>query len=154
MKKEVCPMSKMEAEELFTMGMETLENGESAAALTLLEKAVSMERNPLYCSNLAVCLAKEKRDFKLAISLCKEAIRKEPKNSIHFLHLGRVHLLADQKRDALRIFSMGLRNETNQDIIAEMKKFDRRRPPLIPFLERSNPINKTLGKIFYKQRGR
>ena len=146
-------MSKMEAEELFTMGMETLNNGETAAALELLKKAVSLERNPLYCSSLAVCLAKEKRDFKLAVSLCKEAIRKEPKNSIHFLNLGRVHLLADQKRDALRIFSMGLRNENNQDIIAEMKKFDRRRPPLISFLERGNPINKALGKIFYKQRG-
>ncbi len=147
-------MSKMEAEELFTRGMETLENGETGAALELLKKAVSLERNPLYCSNLAVCLAKEKRDFKQAVSLCKEAIRKEPKNSIHFLNLGRVHILADQKRDALRIFSMGLRNENNQDIIAEMKKFDRRRPPLISFLERSNPINKALGKIFYKQRDR
>ncbi|HEX2768030.1 MAG TPA: tetratricopeptide repeat protein [Geobacteraceae bacterium] len=147
-------MSKMEAEDLFTLGMETLKNGETGAALELLKKAVSLERNPLYCSNLAVCLAKEKRDFKQAISLCKEAIRKEPKNSIHFLNLGRVHILADQKRDALRIFSMGLRNENNQDIIAEMKKFDRRRPPIISFLERSNPINKALGKIFYKQRNR
>jgi tetratricopeptide (TPR) repeat protein len=154
MKREAFPMSKMEAEELFTRGMETLENGETGAALELLKKAVSLERNPLYCSNLAVCLAKEKRDFKQAVSLCKEAIRKEPKNSIHFLNLGRVHILADQKRDALRIFSMGLRNENNQDIIAEMKKFDRRRPPLISFLERSNPINKALGKIFYKQRDR
>jgi tetratricopeptide (TPR) repeat protein len=144
----------MEAEELFTMGMETLNRGETGAALEPLENAVRLERKPIYCSNLAVCLAQEKRDFKLAISLCKEAIKKEPKNSVHFLNLGKVHLLADQKRDALRIFSMGLRVENNPDIISELKRFDRRRPPLIPFLERSNPINKTLGKIFYKQRNR
>ena len=143
-------MSREEAEELFTMGMESLKNGDTRAALDNLEMAVRLERMPLYCSNLAICLAREKREFKRAVSLCNEAIKKDPKNSLHFLNLGRIHLLANQKKDAIRIFNMGLRYGENRDIIAELKKFDRRRPPPIPFLERCNPVNRFLGKLTFR----
>ena len=142
-------MSKAEAEKFFTMGMESLKTGDTSSALDFLEKAVSLERNSLYCSNLAICLAKEKREFKKAVSLCKEAIKKDPKNPLHFLNLGRIHLMANEKKDALRIFNMGLRYGENRDIIAELNKFDRRRSPLIPFLARENPVNKVLGKLLY-----
>jgi tetratricopeptide (TPR) repeat protein len=152
--KEANPMSNIKAEELYTMGMEALKSGNTGAALEFLEKAIKLERNPLFCSSLALCLAKEKRDFKEAVSLCKEAIKKDPKNSIHFLNLGKIHILANQKKDALRILNMGLRYEDNREIIAELQRFGRRRPPVIPFLERSNPLNKYLGKLLYKQRVR
>jgi tetratricopeptide (TPR) repeat protein len=152
--KEVFPMSNVKAEELYTMGMEALKSGNTGTASEFLEKAVRLERNPLYCSSLAFCLAKEKRDFKQSVSLCKEAIKKDPKNSIHFLYLGRIHILANQKKDALRILNMGLRYEENKEIIAELQNFGRRRPPVIPFLERGNPLNKYLGKLLYKQRVR
>jgi hypothetical protein len=49
---------------------------------------------------------------------------------------------------------MGLRYAENRDIIAELKRVGRRRPPIISFLDRSNPLNKMLGKMFYKQRVR
>ena len=143
-------MSIDESNELYSLGMEALKNGEIGAALDYLEQAVSMERNPIYCSHLAICLAKEKRDFKRAVSLCNEALKKDPKNSIHFLNLGRVHLMANQKKDAIRIFNMGLRYGENREIIAELNKFGRRRSPFIPFLDRDNPINKFLGKLTYK----
>jgi tetratricopeptide (TPR) repeat protein len=152
--KEAYPMSNVKAEELYSMGMEALKSGNTGVAFEFLEKAVKLERNPLYCSTLALCLAKEKRDFKQAVSLCKEAIKKDPKDSIHFLYLGRIHILANQKKDAIRIFNMGLRYEENKEIIAELQSFGRRRRPVIPFLERSNPLNKYLGKLFYKQRAR
>ena len=143
-------MSKVEATELFNLGMESMKKGDIRAALDYLEQAVIQERAPLICSNLAVCLAKEKRDFKRAVSLCNEAIKNDPKNPVHFLNLGRVHLLANQKKDAIRILNMGLRYGENREIIAELNKFGRRRSPFIPFLDRDNPINKFLGKLTYK----
>ncbi len=143
-------MSKTEAAELFTRGMEFLRIDDTGQALECLEKAVAMERDPLYCSHLAICLAKENGEFKKAISLCNEALKRDPKNPVHFLNLGRVHLMASQKKDALRIFRMGLRYGENREIIAELKKFGRRRPPFISFLSRENIINKILGKITYK----
>ena len=144
---------QMNAEEIFITGLENLKSGDTGKALDLLEQAVELERNPLYCSTLGVCLAKGKGDFKRAVSLCKEAIKKEPKNSVHFLNLGRVYILANQKKEAIRIFYMGLRYSENREIIAELNRIGRRRRPIIPFLERSNPLNKILGKIFYTQRG-
>lgn len=144
----------MNAEELFTAGMELLKNGKSAEAAEFLEQAVALERKPLYCSYLGVCLAKEKNDFKRAISLCREAIKNEPKISVHFLNLGKVHIMANQKKDAIRIFCMGMRYSEDKEIIAELKKIGRRRRPLIPFLDRSNPLNKLLGKLLFTQRGR
>jgi len=144
----------MDAEELFDKAMDALKSGNSGEAVQLLEQAVGLERRPIFCSNLAVCLAKEKKDIKRAISLCKEAIKSEPKNSIHFLHLGKVHIMANQKKEAIRIFCMGLRHSENRDIIAELNRIGRRRPPVIPFLDRSNPLNRVLGKIFYTQKVR
>lgn len=144
----------MNAEEIYATALESLKNGDTGKALDLLEQAVGLERKPLYCSTLGVILARERRDFKKAVSLCKEAIKKEPKNSVHFLNLGRVHILANQKKEAIRIFYMGLRYSENREIIAELNRIGRRRRPVLPFLERSNPLNKILGKIFYTQRGR
>jgi predicted Zn-dependent protease len=144
----------MNAEEIYATALESLKNGDTGKALDLLEQAVGLERKPLYCSTLGVILARERRDFKKAVSLCKEAIKKEPKNSVHFLNLGRVHILANHKKEAIRIFYMGLRYSENREIIAELNRIGRRRRPVLPFLERSNPLNKILGKIFYTQRGR
>jgi tetratricopeptide (TPR) repeat protein len=144
-------MSKAEAAEFFIEAMEALNGGDTGTAMDLLEKAVSLERVPLYCSTLAFCLAKEKRDFKRAVSLCKEAIKNDPRDSKNFLHLGRVHLLAYQKKEAIRIFNMGLRYEDNREIVAELKKLGTRKEPVIPLLERENPINKYLGKLMRKQ---
>jgi len=144
----------MDAEEFFVQAMDALKRGKTGDAVDLLEQAVGLERKPLFCSTLAVSLAKEKSDYKRAISLCKEAIKSEPKNSIHFLHLGKVHILANQKKDAIRIFYMGLRYAENRDIIAELNRVGRRRPPIIPFLDRGNLLNRFLGKMFYKQRVR
>ena len=139
-----------EAETLYTNGMEALRTGDALTALNCFGKAVGIERRPLYLSNLAFCLAKEKREFPRAISLCKEAIKHDPRNSVHFLYLGRIHLLAGQKKDAIRIFRMGLRNEKNQEIARELERLGNRKEPVLPFLERGNPLNKYLGIILKK----
>ena len=49
-----------EAETLYTNGMEALRTGDALTALNCFGKAVGIERRPLYLSNLAFCLAKEK----------------------------------------------------------------------------------------------
>lgn len=140
-------MSIAEAEDLYRRGLDALMNGNGEMALALFEQAAAMYRTPRYCSNLAYCLAKEKGDFRRAISLCREAIKEEPKNSVHFLILGRIHLMAGQKKEAIRIFRMGLRHEKNKDIVDDLNTLGIRKAPLFPFLKRENPLNKMLGKL-------
>jgi tetratricopeptide (TPR) repeat protein len=137
-------------EELLSMGTEALIWGNTRTALEQFRKLVAIERLPIYCSNLAFCLAKEKREFRQAISLCNEAIRKEPKNSTHFLNLGRVYILAGQKKDAIRFLRRGLRYERNREIVAGLEMLGARKPPPIPFLKRENPMNRYLGIILGK----
>lgn len=132
---------------LFNKATEALIWGNSRVALEQFRKLVDIERLPVYCSNLAFCLAKEKREFKQAIALCNEAIKKEPKSSTHFLNLGRVYLLAGQKKDAIRFLRMGLRYERNREILNELEMLGARKTPPIPFLGRGNPMNKYLGII-------
>lgn len=139
-----------EAENFYNDGVEALRSGDSLAALNCFEKAAKLERQPVYLANLAFCLAKEKREFPKAISLCKEAIKYDPRNSTLFLYLGRIHLLAGQKKDAIRIFCMGLRTEKNQEIVKELERLGNRKTPVLPFLKRGNPLNKFLGVMLKK----
>lgn len=143
-------ITEHEAKSFYEEGLEALKSGSFLSAMKLFEKAVALERKPPYLSRLALCLAKERRDFAKAISLCKEAIKHEPRNAEHFLYLGRIHLLAGQKKEAIRIFRMGLRHDRNQDISRELQRLGSRRGPVLPFLGRNNPINKYLGIIMKK----
>lgn len=139
-----------DAQELYTMAVEAMNARNSITAMRYLERAIVIERVPIYLSSLAFCVAKEKRDFPRAQSLCKEAIKHEPRNSQHFLSLGRIYLLSGQKKEAIRMFRMGLRCGRNQEILRELDRLGLRKDPLIPFLNRSNPINKYLGIMLKK----
>ncbi len=143
-------MQEHDMHDLLVEGSEALKKGDTATALTCYEKLLAVERTPEVCSNLAFCLAREKGAFREAISLCNEAIKKEPKQTHHFLLLGRIYVLADRKKEAIRAFHLGLRHGSSPEIEAELRKLGTRKSPVIPFLKRENPINKYLGKLLYK----
>lgn len=136
-----------EAEKLYCKGINALDRGDTLSALACFEKAVQKDENPLYNSYLAYCIAKERGQFRLSVSLCEKAIALQPDRSAHYLNLGRIYLMTGQKNDAIRILRDGLRNEANQQIIAELDRIGTRKPPVISFLKRSNPINKYLGYL-------
>lgn len=71
-------------------------------------------------------------------------------NPILYHNLGRVYLAAGNKEDAFEAFRMGLifGNE-NEDLLCEIRELGMRRKPVVPFLQRSNPLNKYLGKMLY-----
>jgi len=139
--------SQLDASELFGLGSEALTTGNTAQALEYFAQGIALERNPLYFCTLAFCLEKGKGEFSRAISLCKEAVRSDPKNVVHFLQLGRIHILEGKKNDAIRIFRLGLRIEKDPALIRELNRLGCRTNPVIPFMARSNPLNKYLGKL-------
>jgi tetratricopeptide (TPR) repeat protein len=134
-----------EAEGIFREGLEALAQGNTLSALSFFEKAISTENTPTISSYYAFCIAQARGQVHKAISLCEEAIKKEPGNSQHYLNLGRIYLVDHNKEYAMRIFREGLNCESNQQIIDELNRLGPRKPPIIPFLKRSNPINKHLG---------
>jgi tetratricopeptide (TPR) repeat protein len=71
-------------------------------------------------------------------------------NPVLYLNLGRAYLAAGSKEDAFEAFRMGLifGNE-NEDLLCEIREIGMRRKPIVPFLQRSNPINKYIGKVLH-----
>lgn len=133
-------------------GVEALALGNTLSALSYFEKAINIEDSPVVSSYYAFCIAKARGQVSKAISLCEGAIKKEPQNSIHYLNLGRIYLIDNNKADAIETFREGLKYEANQQIVDELNRLGTRKPPIIRFLERSNPLNKYLGIILEKLR--
>jgi len=136
----------------FEEGLRHFLQGDTASAQIFFEEAATRDNPPLLTAYLAFCMAKEQGEVKKGISLVLESIRQEPRNSELYLLLGKIHLLAGQKSAAIRVFRLGLRYERNQRIHSELGALGIRRRPPLPFLTRSNPINKYLG-IFLKKAG-
>lgn len=138
-------MPGREVEGLIREGVEALAQGNTLFALSSFEKARGIEDTPIISSCYAFCIAQARGQIHKAISLCEEAIKKEPSNSQHYFNLGRIYLVDHNKEHAIRIFREGLNCESNQQIIDELNKLGPRKRPIVPFLKRSNPVNKHLG---------
>jgi tetratricopeptide (TPR) repeat protein len=140
-------IAEMDGAELFKRGAEALEAKHYAEAQRFLQAAVARDRSPDHLSLYALALSYHTGEVQPGITLCQEAVKREPKNPEHFLRLGVIHLIANQRKEAIRIFRLGLRVGRHPLIVKWLQALGHREKPLIPFLARSNPLNKYLGKI-------
>lgn len=140
-------LADLDGEELFRRGTEALDAKDYATAKRLLQEALDRERSASHLSQYALALAMHTRQIGLSITLCQEAVKKEPKNPEHFLRLGTVYLVAERKKEAIRIFRLGLRVGKHPTIVKWLQLLGDRRDPVFPFLSRTNPLNKYFGKL-------
>ncbi|GFO69396.1 hypothetical protein GMLC_29750 [Geomonas limicola] len=119
-----------------------------------LSAAVARERTPNHLSQYALALAAHTKEIDQSIALCQEAVKHDPKNPEHFLRLGVIYLVASRKKEAIRIFRLGLRVGKHPTISRWLQVLGDRKKPVLPFLARSNPINKYLGKLRMSLTGR
>ena len=97
-------------------------------------------------SYFGLCLALVKKQFKTAIELCRRASEIEFYNGDHHANLARVYMAAGNRKKAVETAEQGLKLIPEHEYLLEVRKGLglRSRPP-VPFLERSNPINVSLG---------
>ncbi|AJE02818.1 tetratricopeptide repeat protein [Geobacter pickeringii] len=145
-------MTGTDVDGLVARGIKAANGGNTTLALECLEQAVKLRSTPVAWTYLAYCLARERQQVDHAIRICEEAIRKDPRSSSHYLNLGRIHLLAGRRTDAIRLFRQGMLYERNPHIEAELRRLGLRKPPLLGFLGREHPLNKYLGIILAKLR--
>jgi tetratricopeptide (TPR) repeat protein len=143
--KQVAPL---EAEQEFIRAELELAAENTVTALASLEKGLKLSNEPRWHSHLGYCIAKERGQTKKGVDLCQSALALEPDKSIHYLHLGKIHLLAGNKEEALRIFRQGISKEGNEKIMQKLIELGMRKPLLFPSLERRHPLNRYLGFIF------
>jgi len=125
-------------------------NGDYRAALAAVEQIPLAARTPLALSAYALCTAVLKATYKSSVNLCHEAIKKDSKNPEHYYRQGRILILAGKRKDAIWVLRMGLRHGRHKEILETLASMGIRRPPPINFLQRSNPLNKYLGKLLTK----
>lgn len=138
-------MGDIYGNDLFAKGVDALQNDHIYLALSCFEQAAYLDKTPLCCSYLAYCLAKVRGQYPEAVSLCQDAVKAEPANPLHYLHLGRIYEMAGQRRKALAILRQGLRCEDTSAVLRELTLLGERKPPLFRGLSRSHPLNKYLG---------
>jgi tetratricopeptide (TPR) repeat protein len=98
-------------------------------------------------SYFGLCLALVQKKFKPAIELCKRAIELQFYNGDHYGNLARVYTAAGNRKKALESVEAGLKLLPDYEPLLDVRTSlgFRSRPP-VPFLDRSHPINVTLGQ--------
>ncbi|HUI67100.1 MAG TPA: hypothetical protein VL087_02675 [Nitrospirota bacterium] len=138
-----------------------LRSGEQKDAFSLLLRAsVQFPDEPLILSYYGCLQASVDKKYRSGVEACKRAIAlfKEKKSSgegvlypVFYLNLGRAYLAAGKRKDAIDAFHKGLRyDNSNSDLRKELRGLGMRKKPLVPFLDRANPINKYIGMILQK----
>ena len=107
-------------------------------------------QNPKDASGLSyfgLCLALVQKQYKNGIDLYKRAIDLEFYNGDHYANLARVYLAQGNRKKAVDTAEQGLKLVPEHDELLEVRKElgVRARPP-VPFLDRSNPANVSLGQ--------
>jgi hypothetical protein len=98
-------------------------------------------------SFFGLCLALVQKKYKPAIDLCKRAIELQFYNGDHYANLTRVYTAAGNRKKALETVAAGLKLLPDHEVLLEARKeLGIRARPAVPFLDRSNPINVTLGQ--------
>jgi len=129
---------------------EIVDSRDYRAVLAAVEQLPLAARTPPVLSAYALSIAEVKATYKSAVTLCHEAIKKDPKNPVHYYRQGRILMLAGRKKDAVWVLRMGLRHGRHKEILEILGSMGIRRLPPITFLPRSNPLNKYLGMLLAK----
>jgi predicted Zn-dependent protease len=141
MESQACGSAAVE----FERARGELAAGNVLTALAGLEKALGARDEPGWYSFLGYCVARERGHVGRGLELCRAAIEHDPGNPLHYLNLSKVHLVAKQKAEALQVLRQGKALGGSPEIDRLLMELGTRRPPVLPFLSRGNPLNKYLG---------
>lgn len=136
-----------ESREHFIAGKRFLREENFDRALKSFEKAWKDDReNPEFMSYYGLCKALKGGEIGLGLELCTRAIKIEFFKAEFYLNLGRVYMAAGNKKGAMKVFKKGLKyDQGNEEIFKALTGLGFRSRPIIPFLDRNNPVNKFLG---------
>jgi hypothetical protein len=145
--------------------MFAIDRGDTLHGLIALECSPELRTIPAAESYLGYCMAKERGQVREAVRLCQAALHAEPNNPAHYLNLGRVLLLAQDKARAIATFWKGISNAPGAEpgvlieraqrghsrehglILDELRRLGIRRKAPFASLHRTHPLNRMAGKL-------
>jgi Flp pilus assembly protein TadD len=142
-------MNESDALKEFKEGLDALRGTYSRRALVHMKKAAELDKkNPFYLSYLGLALALADQRWEEAEDLCYTALRMKRDQPQLYLNLAEVYTQAGKKEDAVWVLNNGLHLTKRDPRLARaLRKLGVRQPPLLPFLDRKNFLNRHLGKL-------
>ena len=142
----------MGLDELLHEGDAAWERGDRGAAHEAYRAAQQLDgNNPQVLSRLGLTLTVVARDEYKGVAFCEEAVRRGAVDADALYRLAVVYETTHQKERAIRAVRQGLNIDTHHPgLVGMIARLGVRRPPVISFLHRSNPINKYLGLLRHR----
>jgi len=129
-----------------------LRDDQPAEALPCIRRAVELDPlNAYYLSYHGLILAHAEGKYAEAEELCNRSLRMERKQAQLYLNLAEIFRLAGRREDAADALGRGLRYAPRDyRLRIELSRLALRRPPVLPFLGRSHPVNRSLGRLRHR----
>lgn len=139
----------------FKEGLKRLRNGRKKEALACLRKALGSEpKNPFYLSYTGLLAAVAEKRFSDGELLCQEAIGLKCNHAQLYLNLAEVYEHAGRTAEAIDTLQKGLVSAgRDYRIRRALERLGVRRPPVLRFLQRGHPLNRTLGRLRHRFSG-
>ncbi|HKS83469.1 MAG TPA: tetratricopeptide repeat protein [Candidatus Acidoferrales bacterium] len=132
-----------------------LRDGHPEEALLHARRALGIApKNPFYLSYTGLLAALAEKRFGDAEALCQEAVGMRRNHAQLYLNLAEVYLQAGRTSEAINTLERGLISAGRDFRIRRaLEKIGMRRPPVLSFLHRSHPLNRTLGRLRHRLNG-
>lgn len=112
------------------------------------ERGLSENVPGIAYSYLGYGIARYQRQVKEGLRLCEHAVKTQFYQADNHLNLARVQMLAKNRKAAIAALTQGLALDPRHEGLRALKaELGLRRKPVLGFLKRDNPVNKTLGRI-------
>jgi tetratricopeptide (TPR) repeat protein len=149
---EILSDQQRQADHICVEGIDLCEENDFEGAHKLFLKAYEMDpTSPRINSWLGYTTAIVERKVQKGLEYCRKAVEGEVPDALFYRNIGKVYLLLNNKRGAIGAFAKGLKiDDRNRHILNEWKTLGFRRRVPFPFLDRSHPLNKYIGKLTWR----
>lgn len=154
------PASPRPSDYLRTVKSYLKKGAQKEAFILLQQAALQYPDDPFILSYYGCLLAIVERRYRAGVDCCRQALvlleqqssfGEEMLYPIFYLNLGRAYVAAGKKKEAFAELQRGLKfDNSNGEILREIRTLGWRKSALVPFLDRSNPINKYIGLILHE----
>jgi len=135
--------------------LKQLRDGNPNDALLAARRALGVApKNPFYLSYTGLLAAIAERRYADGESLCQEALGMRHNHAQLYLNLAEVYQQSGRTPDAIAVLEKGLVSAGRDFRIRRaLQRIGTRRDPVLTFLHRSHPVNRTLGRLRHRLAG-
>jgi len=135
--------------------LKQLRDGNPRDALLAARRALGVSpKNPFYLSYTGLLAAIAEKRYGDGESLCMEALGMRHNHAQLYLNLAEVYQQSGRTPEAIAVLEKGLVSAGRDFRIRRaLQKIGTRRDPVVTFLHRSHPVNRTLGRLRHRLAG-